>query len=1111
MVRPSETVKRPAKPFTTSSRTNARETAHHARIAFVDGVMRGSRMTDVDDVVWEDSGAAHRSRLRGAAPAARPSVHRSAPSRPTRDDDRRASRPPRDPGTRDDDRAAFELVIESPQSRDKENARPSRDEADDSRGRRRDGRDDDADDASARRKELLPMANKDASFKRRIGSLHVDERSLRRVGSGLSLTRGSGGSLQNSRRALEAGAFASDSTKRDGKLWEREDDDDDDDATKGKNAKKHPNRTKKRSFHEKGAVDGGALVSGADWGDETKYSDRPKEAQTWGAFFSAGGVMDRDAAFLRSWDLLTAVSLVFVAIVTPFELGFMETDVESVNGLVLFSVNRLVDLVFFVDIVMQMNTSCVDGAGRVVFSRVKILREYAKGWLWIDLVSIFPFELTLVILTGFKNPDPEQQRLKAVRFLRLLRLLKLLRILRSARIFQRWETRVTLNYAVLSLQKYFATCVLTAHWIGCTLFLTHQLLAPDCDESAIATDRCTFLYAYMDDGRMVDVSVWNQYALAMYFAAGELMGTPFGDLTPVRGEERVFFILCHLVAGFVNAYLVGGMVAAMSAMNAKDERFHQAMDTLNRFLVEKRLTARNPRLCERLRAYYIFKHRVGGDAWGDIVKNTSREMQGEVVQELHGDWLSRVRYFHGVDRFGVKWEVDDEFKLHLSLHVSVVVVAPLEAVFKEDSPVDALYVVTQGLIGCQNRIMRKGDPFGEDVFVYYRGNEPDETSGNTRHIASGSRESFHGNGFSRLSPFDAAGGAATRARVRPDTLTFSDGTVFGSRDGSYATHPVGRGYRATALINAVLMSYDGGAIHELLEKKKYAFVKQEVRRKTFRWQVRYVMRQVRETMRQAVDAATYSEGMHVLVAKFGTSALVNVPAITYHFMRLRESLKNDPEVRVIRLFKKIRNRAAFRDAVNRNVFRKRRIKNLREVLVETRLFLKPLGENAFGYAETLVAHGITKAVVKEFSTLELVTCGLPIVLAKRVFKAARDLPETDSHDFGDDGVAVDRRLAGGAVDHVTVLAEMAAIDDDDADEAGSGAWRERAFPGVNKNGSSETSTHLPRETDADAEPAFGDGARSGRSSPGLHRASSERALLPARRNAPPWEGRDARM
>jgi hypothetical protein len=1070
--------------------------------------MRGSRMTDVDDVVWEDSGAAHRSRLRGAAPAARPGVHRPAPSRPTRDDDRRASRPPRDPGTRDDDRAAFELVIESPQSRDKENARPSRDEADDSRGRRRDGRDDDADDASARRKELRTMANKDASFKRRIGSLHVDERSLRRVGSGLSLTRGSGGSLQNSRRALEAGAFASDSTKREGKLWER-DDDDDDDATKGKNAKKHPNRTKKRSFHEKGAVDGGALVSGADWGDETKYSDRPKEAQTWGAFFSAGGVMDRDAAFLRSWDLLTAVSLVFVAIVTPFELGFMETDVESVNGLVLFSVNRLVDLVFFVDIVMQMNTSCVDGAGRVVFSRVKILREYAKGWLWIDLVSIFPFELTLVILTGFKNPDPEQQRLKAVRFLRLLRLLKLLRILRSARIFQRWETRVTLNYAVLSLQKYFATCVLTAHWIGCTLFLTHQLLAPDCDESAIATDRCTFLYAYMDDGRMVDVSVWNQYALAMYFAAGELMGTPFGDLTPVRGEERVFFILCHLVAGFVNAYLVGGMVAAMSAMNAKDERFHQAMDTLNRFLVEKRLTARNPRLCERLRAYYIFKHRVGGDAWGDIVKNTSREMQGEVVQELHGDWLSRVRYFHGVDRFGVKWEVDDEFKLHLSLHVSVVVVAPLEAVFKEDSPVDALYVVTQGLIGCQNRIMRKGDPFGEDVFVYYRGNEPDETSGNTHRPRLVARNRSHGNGFS-------ASFAVRRRRRRGDPRARSAGhaDVLG-RHGVWLPRRLVRDAPGRARVPR-----DGA-------HKRRPHV---VRRRRDPRASREEKVRLREARGAAQDVSVAGAVRHALGSRDDAAGGGRGDVRRGHARaggevrneRLSERPRDHVPLHASAGVTQERPRGAGHSFVQKNTQPRgvsRRGEPKRFSQTTNQKPSRGFGRDAViletaGRERVRVRGDARGARHNESRGERVLDVGARDV---RITHRAGEARVQSGARFARDGRERFRRRRRGGGPKA---------------RRGRGGPRNRArgdgrhrrrrrgrggkrgvaragVPnGVNKNErSSETETRrLPRETDADAEPAFGDGARSGRSSPGLHRASSERALLPARRNAPPWEG-----
>ena len=192
------------------------------------------RMTDANDVVWEDGGGAHRSRLRGAAPAGRPDMHRPVPSRPTRDDDRRASRPPRDPGNRDDDHTAFELVIESPAaSNDKENARPTRDEDDDGRGRRRDGRDD-ADDASARKALRLRSANANNASMRRIGSLHKDNLSLRRVESDASLTRGSGGS------ALEAGAFASDSTKREGKLWER---DDDDDATEGRK----PKRRKPRS------------------------------------------------------------------------------------------------------------------------------------------------------------------------------------------------------------------------------------------------------------------------------------------------------------------------------------------------------------------------------------------------------------------------------------------------------------------------------------------------------------------------------------------------------------------------------------------------------------------------------------------------------------------------------------------------------------------------------------------------------------------------------------------------------------------------------------------------------------------------------------------------
>lgn len=123
---------------------------------------------------------------------------------------------------------------------------------------------------------------------------------------------------------------------------------------------------------------------------------------------------------------------------------------------------------------------------------------------------------------------------KAIRVVRLLRLMKLLRVLRGMRIFARWEARLALDYAVLTLQKFFITLLVAAHWLGCTLMVMHEMLAPDCENDA-DTSTCTFLYAYQD-GSMVNTTPLKKYIFAMYFAFALLMGTSFGDVVPVRDE-----------------------------------------------------------------------------------------------------------------------------------------------------------------------------------------------------------------------------------------------------------------------------------------------------------------------------------------------------------------------------------------------------------------------------------------------------------------------------------------------------------------------------------------------------------------------------------------------
>ena len=38
---------------------------------------------------------------------------------------------------------------------------------------------------------------------------------------------------------------------------------------------------------------------------------------------------------------------------------------------------------------------------------------------------------------------------------------------------------------------------------------------------------------------------------------------------------------------------------------------------------------------------------------------------------------------------------------------------------EEDSPIDKLYVIQQGLVGCKSRVLHPGQPFGEDVLIHY--------------------------------------------------------------------------------------------------------------------------------------------------------------------------------------------------------------------------------------------------------------------------------------------------------------------------------------------------------------------------------------------------------
>ena len=136
-------------------------------------------------------------------------------------------------------------------------------------------------------------------------------------------------------------------------------------------------------------------------------------------------------------------------------------------------VDRIVDLLFLLDIYFNFNTGFVTEDNLVELDRSKIQAAYIfEGLFFIDLISSLPYEL--VVVAG-ADPDDDTastvyrapQLLRTFRMLRIFKIVKLLRLARLATILVRWEKALFVKHSVASITKFFTLVVFVAHWSAC--------------------------------------------------------------------------------------------------------------------------------------------------------------------------------------------------------------------------------------------------------------------------------------------------------------------------------------------------------------------------------------------------------------------------------------------------------------------------------------------------------------------------------------------------------------------------------------------------------------------------------------------------------------------
>lgn len=335
---------------------------------------------------------------------------------------------------------------------------------------------------------------------------------------------------------------------------------------------------------------------------------------------------------MMTWDLVSALLLSCLAVMTPMEAGFIK-DAEAGSPRWIF--NQLVNLFFLADLLLQFHlpyTVPTRYGEKLIFDRRAIACHYLRTWFVVDLISMIPFDL----ITPGKS-------LGALRAVRLLRLLKLLRLLRGIRIVRRVQTEVGLSFRKMMLGQLFMAVVLAAHWIACFLGVVSRWQGDVCltgtQEECVVTWMTTGIQvAGSTDELSSGALILRSYLVAMHASMSILVHPHHYE--PTNTGEQVAFIILMLAGGYIWTQVISRSTAIFTSLDRHRIFFQQNLDDVNSISYSLGLS---PALRRRLRQFFLTAHRSNNmETWKLLVGRVSPQLRRDICREVNKAWVLRI-------------------------------------------------------------------------------------------------------------------------------------------------------------------------------------------------------------------------------------------------------------------------------------------------------------------------------------------------------------------------------------------------------------------------------------------------------------------------------------
>lgn len=326
-----------------------------------------------------------------------------------------------------------------------------------------------------------------------------------------------------------------------------------------------------------------------------------------------------DDKFKKIWNLVMGLLIIYVSIVLPFRVCFMEDDSEFQN------LDYFTDSCFYLDMIVNFFSVYYDANDDLIVSHKKIVMKYLTGWFILDFIAIFPFDA--IILDSKYNSLIRVARLpKLYRLVRITKLIRMLKIFKEKKkilnpLFKMGAGSQRLLFSIISI-------IVFCHIACCFWYLTAIL--NDSNEN------------WVDENGYTDSTNLESYIVSFYWVTSTVVTVGYGDIVAVNTTERIMSCLLMFVGVVFYSFTIGSLSSLLSEFDAKNSIFDQKINTL---LQIKRKYSFDDNLYLRIKKALKYGHlKIDQDKEKFLIELPSN-IRTELSYFMHKSLVNSIEFF----------------------------------------------------------------------------------------------------------------------------------------------------------------------------------------------------------------------------------------------------------------------------------------------------------------------------------------------------------------------------------------------------------------------------------------------------------------------------------